>query len=409
MLKNKILLKISGSIAVYKSAYLVSKLVQSGYLVKVVMSDSATKFVGKATFEGLTGNKVFTDSFEDGEMMNHINLVKWANLVILAPATANTINKFASGDGGNLITSLFLAHDWSVPYLIAPAMNTKMYLHPATQNSLKILKDWGVKVLDSDSGYLACGDEGVGKLLDPEKIFSEIEKTLKPQKKDISVLITSGGTKENIDNVRFIANMSTGNTGASITDYLFSEGYNLTFLYAKGSIKPEAKCNMVEYISFNDLNREIEQQLSQNHFDVVIHLAAVSDYSVSEIRTQKEKYILPLTKKIKSDEDSIKISMKKNLKIIDRIKSYSNNKNVVLFGFKLVSGNIESEKIDSVNSLFNSADTDFIVLNDFANRSQSIQSSFRIFEKYNELSNADSILDLSKVINNLILTKYETE
>ena len=407
MLKNKILLKISGSIAVYKSAYLVSKLVQSGYEVKVVMSESASKFVGKATFEGLTGNKVFTDSFEDGEMMSHINLVKWADLVLLAPATANTINKLASGDGANLLTSLFLAHDWSTPYLIAPAMNTKMYLHPATQNSIKILKKWGVKVLDADTGYLACGDEGVGKLLDPEKIFTEIEKTLNRERKRISILITSGGTKENIDDVRFISNMSTGNTGASIANYLLSEGYDVTFLYAKDSIKPDANCNMIEYISFEDLNREIEQQLSQNNFDVVIHLAAVSDYSVSEIKIGDEKLSLPLVKKIKSDDDSIEIRMKKNFKIIDRIKSYSKNKNIVLFGFKLVRGIDESEKNNSVNSLFNSAEADFIVLNDFANRSQSIQSGFRIFEKNNELSTAGSVLDLAKTINDLILTKKE--
>ncbi|MCK9211489.1 MAG: phosphopantothenoylcysteine decarboxylase, partial [Ignavibacteriaceae bacterium] len=123
MSNYKILFKITGSIAAYKSAYLISILVQNGFEVKVVATDYALKFIGKATLEGLTGNKVFTDSFEEGEMMSHINLNKWADLTIICPATANTINKLAAGIADNLLTSLFLAHDRNKPYLIAPAMN----------------------------------------------------------------------------------------------------------------------------------------------------------------------------------------------------------------------------------------------------------------------------------------------
>jgi len=326
-------------------------------------------------------------------------------LVIVAPASANTINRFVSGDGSSLITALFLAHDWTKPYLIAPAMNTKMYLHPATQNSIKKLKKWGVKVLDSITGYLACGDVGVGKLLEPDLIFEEIEKALKPQKKNISILITSGGTKEKIDDIRFVANMSTGNTGATIANYLINNGYDVTFLHAKDSILPKMDCNKIEYENFNDLNNELSKQLSQNNFDVVIHLAAVSDYSVSEIKLSNENYYLPLSKKIKSDEETIELKLKKNFKIIQRIKSYSVNKNLILFGFKLVSGNSETEAIASVNSLFESANTDFVILNDFANRDKSIQNNFRIFSQVKELSKSTTSAELSKTISNLILNK----
>ncbi len=402
MLKYKVLLKITGSIAAYKSAYLTSKLVQNGYDVKVVMSESAKEFIGTATFEALTGNTVYTDMFARRESLSHISLMKWADIIVLAPATANTINAFASGSGSNLVNTLFLAHDFSKPYLIAPAMNTKMFLHPATQNSLATLKRWGISILDSDSGYLACGDTGIGKLLNPDIIFDEIEKNLKPKKKNISVLITSGGTKENIDDVRFIANMSTGNTGATIADYLFSDGYDITFLHAKDSKIPKANCNILEYISFNDLNSEIKRLLSNNNYDVVIHLAAVSDYSVSELRTSSKTYMLPLSKKLKSNNNNLELVLKKNFKIIEKIKSYSQNKNIALIGFKFVSNNSDLEITNSVNTLFDNAGSDFVVLNDFKNRTNSIQSDFKIFDKDKNFSNHKSVLNLAKEISKLI-------
>jgi len=154
--------------------------------------------------------------------------MKWADLIILCPATANTINKLANGIGDNLLTSLFLAFDWSKPYLIAPAMNTKMYDHPATKNSMKKLAEWGVKILPTDEGYLACGDTGKGKLLEPDEIFEQIflalkeenhdtkgvitgkTKLLNPDWKKLKILITAGGTKENIDGIRYLSNLSTG-------------------------------------------------------------------------------------------------------------------------------------------------------------------------------------------------------
>ena len=403
MLKNKILLKITGSIAAYKSAYLTSKLVQNGYDVKVVMSEAAEKFIGTATFEALTGNVVYTDMFARREALSHISLMKWADLIIVAPATANTINHFANGDGGNLITTLFLAHNFEKPYLIAPAMNTKMYNHPATIRSFALLKEWGVNILQSDTGYLACGDEGVGKLLDPERIFEEIEKALKPKRKNTSVLITSGGTKENIDDVRFIANMSTGNTGATIANYLIDDGFDVTFLHARDSILPKMECEKREYVSFNDLNSKIENILKQNSFDAVIHLAAVSDYSVFKLKIGNEITSLPLTKKMNSLADTIEIELKKNIKIIDKIKSYSKNKNIILIGFKLVKGNSEDKKNSSVNSLLSSADADFVILNDFRNRINSVQSNFKIFNKASELEKVESTKELSKIISELII------
>ena len=168
MSKGNILFKLSGSIAAYKACALISRLVQDGYTVQTVASKAALEFIGPATLEGLTGRAVECETFASGRAMQHIHLAKWADLTIVCPASANTINKLASGIGDDLLTTLFLAHDFKKPYLLAPAMNTLMYRHPATAASLQKLASFGVAILETASGVLACGDVGEGRLLEPE-------------------------------------------------------------------------------------------------------------------------------------------------------------------------------------------------------------------------------------------------
>lgn len=174
MQKSKnILFLMSGSISCYKSCGIISDLVKQGINVDVAVTKSASKFIGNATLEGLTGNRVYNDSFEDGNMMTHISLIKQSDLVILCPATANMINKMAAGIGDDLVSSLFLAQDFSKPFLIAPAMNTNMYNHPTTQHSLGKLREWGAKQIGPEQGVLACGDTGMGRLAQ-ESVITEI-------------------------------------------------------------------------------------------------------------------------------------------------------------------------------------------------------------------------------------------
>lgn len=179
MWKNKnVLFQLSGSIACYKACDLLSKLVQLGAKVQVVASESAMNFVGEATLEGLSGNSVATQVFETNAMMDHIHLSKWANMVVLCPATANKINELSQGLGRDLIGNLFLAHDFAKPYFIVPAMNTKMYENSITQKSIETLKNMRVQVLKTNSGNLACGDTGLGKMLEPTEIISCIEESI---------------------------------------------------------------------------------------------------------------------------------------------------------------------------------------------------------------------------------------
>lgn len=406
MSKGKILIKISGSIAAYKSAYLISKLVQNGYEVKAVMSEAAFEFIGRATIEGLTGHAVYTSSFESGKMMSHIDLCKWADLTLLAPATANTINKLSAGIGDNLLTSLFLAHEWDKPYLVAPAMNTKMYNHPATKKSIDTLTRWGVKILETDTGYLACGDEGEGKLLDPDKIFTAVENELNySTKNNLSILITSGGTKENIDNVRYISNMSTGKTAAAIADHFITSNYNVTYLHAGDAALPGGKCSKITYSSFDDLNKAVKELLAANNFDAVIHLAAVSDYSVSGIEADGKSEEYPLKSKLRSDISELKLTLKSNFKIIDRIKEYSKNKDLTLVGFKLVNEISGSESAAKIESIFKNANADYVVMNDLSDRIDTVQQNFKIFEKEGLLDSIETSKELAVRLETIISAK----
>ena len=408
MSNYKILFKITGSIAAYKSAYLISKLVQNGFEVKVVATDYALKFIGKATLEGLTGNKVFTDSFEEGEMMSHINLNKWADLTIICPATANTINKLAVGIADNLLTSLFLAHDRTKPYLIAPAMNTLMYEHPATQASLKKLKEWGAQILPTSEGYLACGDTGKGKLLEPDVIYEYILSALKKnethEKRKLKILITSGGTKENIDGVRYLSNLSTGKTGAAIAEYFSRNFHEVTFVHADNSVIPKIAGKFISYFSFGDLNKQLKSLLSNEDYDAVIHLAAVGDYSVESIEVNGKRNKLPLEYKLDSTGDEAILHLKRNDKIIKHLKEYSKDKNLLLVGFKLTNTQNENERITAVKKLFREADCDAVVLNDKSDRDEKDQQkNFILLSQAQKSDACQTVEELAHKIETILL------
>lgn len=402
MLKYKILVKITGSIAAYKAAYLISKLVQNNFEVRIVLTQSALKFIGIATLEGLSGQPVYTDTFKEGQMMGHIELTKWADLTILVPADANTINKYAAGIADNLVTTLFLAHDRTKPYLIAPAMNTKMYEHPATQASLAKLIRWGLKVLATDTGHLACGDEGAGKLLEPDLIFNCIVKNLNTSEKKLNVLITFGGTKENIDDVRFITNLSTGATGKNLSDYFSMRGHNVTALKSYDAAITDSVIKVIEFSDYKSLNDNLKHELGYNSYDVVIHLAAVSDYSPQSMKLGQLEEKLPLKSKLKSNEGNLEIKFVRNPKIINSIKDWSINKNIKLIGFKLLtSSNGKKSKI--INRLFSESKADFVVYNSLDSRVENKQYNFEILNCDGKLKEAENASELAEELEKILL------
>lgn len=372
---KNILIILTGSIACYKACSVISKLHQAGHKVKVVLSPSSLKFIGAATIEGLTGNSPITDMYSAGNVMDHIELVRWADLILVAPATANYINKIANGVGDDLLTTLFLAHDFSKPLLIAPAMNTKMYLHPVTQTSIQKLKSLQVEILETASGVLACGEIGSGRLLEPELILKEVERFLPARSsekktnstaiKSIKVLITAGGTSEPLDDIRVITNKSTGKTSAVIADALIESGLEITYLHSKNSALPRNTCQSTSFESFKDLQDSLNTLLQQNQYDVVVHAAAVSDYSA-----------VVHAGKIDSSQEEISLKLKKNPKLINTVKKLSPH--TLLIGFKLTSTQDEDLIQTKVNSLFENAGCDFVVQNNW-NSLQSAERQFRLY------------------------------
>jgi len=401
MSNYKILVKITGSIAAYKSAYLISKLMQSGFEVEVVVTKSALQFIGVATLEGLIHKPIYSDVFEPGKMMSHIDLTKWADLTIVIPADANTISKFANGIADNLVTSLFLAHDQRKPYLIAPAMNSAMFAHPATQESLKKLSEWGIHILPTDTGYLACGDIGEGKLLEPDLIFGQICNHLhRIGNSEQKVLITGGGTIEKIDGMRNISNMSTGRTAVKIAEHYYLNGADVTLLLSESSIDPQFNLNISRYDSFQSLKTLLQSELKIKKYDVVIHIAAVSDYSPTGIEVNGKEMKLPLDKKMDSSADSFKVMFSKNIKLVNNIKSWSTNEDVKLVAFKLLDDQDDYRKDKGLKKLFENSMADTIVFNALSNRNNEVQKSFEIINDNGENQSAETVDNLAEKIFN---------
>lgn len=372
---------MSGSISAYKVCALISSLTKKNYQVQVVATPSTFQFVGQSTLEGISGNPVLSDTFEPGHSMSHIHLVRDTDLVIVAPATANFINKMAQGLGDDLASSLTLAFDFKKPFLLAPAMNTSMLNHPATQSSLAKLKSWGIQVLSTGSGALACGEVGEGRLLEVEQIENHIVEALTPPLKSKKILITAGGTQEKIDQVRVIGNLSTGKTGTALAKTFLETGAAVTLLLARNhqALVPEHPRLTLKYFTdFYSLQSLLNKELSEEFYDGMIHTAAVSDYSVESV-TGPDEDQLNRMEKISSSNQKIQITLKKNKKLIDDVKNISKNKNIQLVGFKLTSETDKNKILKKVQSLFQESHCDFVVQNDISNLYQTTR--FNLFGK----------------------------
>ena len=363
MSKFKIVVCVTGSVAAYKSCELVSQLVKQGHQVKVVLSRAGEKFIGKATLQSLSQNLVYQDDFAPDSLMSHIELGRWCDATIVYPASAQTINSFASGVGHELHHSFFLAYDFNKPFLVAPAMNTRMLANAVTQKSIQMLETMGCQFLPTEQGALACGENGAGRLIDPAEALRLLVSFLgQKQKKVKRVLITAGGTRETIDGVRTLTNMSTGRTGAALADHLHEKGYQVLLLTSRFAAAPKSKVKVDTYDSFRDIYNTLKA-LGQSHsFDMILHAAAISDYSIAGIKTP-EGETLPGQKKMSSEFDNISIQLKRNEKILPRLKDIFLGEPTVV-GFKLTSTESKEEQAKAIFSLFTKNAVDYVVHND---------------------------------------------
>ncbi len=292
MLKGKkIVLGVTGGIAAYKACDVASKLVKLGAEVNVIMTKAACEFVAPLTFKTITGNKVHTDLFDKNEEgVPHIDLAQEADLFLVAPATANFIGKAANGIGDDFLTTTILAAS-NKKIIISPAMNCHMYENTVVQENLAKLTGRGFVIIKPDSGRLACGDIGVGKLPSPDAIVEIVVSNLAYEKNLLGkrVLITAGATMEKIDPVRYITNHSTGKMGYALARVAKAKGADVTLVTGKSALTPPLGVNVIEISSARDMFREVTERYFD--MDIVIKAAAVADFrpkNVSESKTKKE-------------------------------------------------------------------------------------------------------------------------
>ena len=288
-LQNKrILLGVTGGIAAYKAAEIVRRLREQGAEVRVVMTDAAKEFITPLTLQAVSGhivaNSMFDPQAEAG--MGHIELAKWADLVLVAPATANVISRLTTGMGDELLTTLCLASP--APLAIAPAMNMQMYLHAATQSNLKVLAERGVHIWGPGVGSQACGDVGPGRMLDPVDIVEEVTKFLQPAPQtDFSFLITAGPTREAIDPVRYISNYSSGKMGFALAEAAAAIGAKVTLVAGPVNLPTPKGVKRIDVESALEMQSAVEAEVAQH--PIFIGCAAVADYRMAEVAPQKMK------------------------------------------------------------------------------------------------------------------------
>lgn len=330
MNENKcIIVGITGGIAVYKICYLVSSLKKQGYDVHVLMSKEAQEFVTPLTFQTLSNNKVITDMFtiDYTPDVHHISLAKKADLFVIAPATANVIAKVANGIADDMLTTTFLASNCEK--LIVPAMNTQMLMNPVTQDNIQKCKNYGMHIFESDSGYLACGDVGKGRLPEPDEIEDKIKEVMEDDKflAGKHILVTAGPTSEAIDPVRMITNHSTGKMGYALARAARNMGAHVTLVSGTKQIEDIRDVEMVHVTSAKDMAEAVLSR--QEEMDCMILAAAVADYTPVSVADNK----------IHKSEGEMSIPLKRTQ---DILKTLGENKKdgQVLIGFSMETENM---------------------------------------------------------------------
>ncbi|MCX8046006.1 MAG: bifunctional phosphopantothenoylcysteine decarboxylase/phosphopantothenate--cysteine ligase CoaBC [Anoxybacillus gonensis] len=330
MLQQKnILLCVTGGIAVYKAAALTSKLVQAGANVKVVMTEAACQFVTPLTFQALSKNEVYVDTFDEKNpnVIAHIDLADWAHIVLVAPATANTIAKLAYGLADNMVTTILLAT--KAPVWLAPAMNVHMYEHPAVQQNMRTLQSYGYRFIEPAEGMLACGYVGKGRLEEPETIVALLEQHVASNEllKGKKVLVTAGPTREKLDPVRFFSNHSTGKMGYAIAEVARDFGADVTLISGPTSLVRPEGIQTIQVESAQDMYEAVMEHFQ--HSDIVIKTAAVADY--------RPKYVAD--NKIKKQQGDYTVVLERTIDILQTLGEQKTHQ--FLVGFAAETNDVE--------------------------------------------------------------------
>ena len=370
--EKKILLIICGGISAYKSLELIRLLKKQGATIKTILTKSAKEFITPLSVSSLSQEKVYEDLFsvENETEMDHISLSRWADLILVAPATANTISKLSAGSSQDLATTVMLASNKDI--FLTPAMNVRMWEHLSTKENLRKLKSYGYKIIGPEIGDMACGEYGEGKMTEPKEILREIEiyfNNLNKNKK-YKALVTAGPTNEYIDPVRFITNKSSGKQGYALAKSLAKKGFETTLISGPTNLKTVDNINLIKVETADEMFSATRDNLPA---DVAIFSAAVADFKVKDQKEQKIK-----------KQSYINLELEKNSDILNYVSKHNSLRPKLVIGFAAETNNVQ---INAKKKLLEK-NCDWIIANDVSNKSIGFDSDFNevsIFYKNNKI------------------------
>ena len=357
---KKILLIICGGIAAYKSLETIRILKKSGCEIKTILTKNAKEFVTPLSIASLSQGKVFYDLFnlENESEMDHISLSRWADLILVEPATANTISKLARGSSEDLASTVILASN--KPIFLVPAMNVRMWEHPSTKENLNILKNYSYKIIGPEIGEMACGEYGEGKMTEPVDVVNRINDyffTINKNNK-LKALVTAGPTKEYIDPIRFISNKSSGKQGYEIAKSLSRNGYQTTLISGPTNLKINDEIKLIKVETAEQMFKETQKILP---VDVAIFSAAVADFKITEKSDVKIK-----------KKDELTIKLEKNVDILNYVSNHNSMRPKLVIGFAAETNNLEDNAIEKLRN----KNCDMIIANDVSNKDIGFDSDF---------------------------------
>ena len=375
LLDKKILYIICGGISAYKSLETIRLFKKNGAKIKTILTNSAKEFITPLSVASLSQGKVYSDLFsvENETEMDHIALSRWADVILIAPATANTISKLAQGTTDDLASTVVLASNKEI--YLAPAMNVRMWEHGSTKHNLKKLISYGYKLIGPEIGEMACGEYGEGKMSEPDKISNEINNyflNLRESKK-FKALVTAGPTNEYIDPVRFITNKSSGKQGYEIAKSLSKKGFDTTLISGPTNLKIDHDVKLIEVETADEMFMETQKNLPA---DVAVFSAAVADFKVNK------KY----KNKIKK-QDSLNLNLEKNVDILSYVSNHNSMRPELVIGFAAETDNVEN----NAEKKLNNKNCDWIVANNVSNKKIGFSSDFNEVTIYYKDKNKEKL------------------
>ena len=360
LIDKKILYIICGGISAYKSLETIRLFKKNGAQIKTILTNSAKEFITPLSVASLSQDKVYSDIFsvENETEMDHIALSRWADVILIAPATANTISKLAQGTTDDLASTVVLASNKEI--YLAPAMNVRMWEHQSTKQNLKKLISYGYKLIGPEIGEMACGEYGEGKMSEPDKISNEINNYFLNLKKNknLKALVTAGPTNEYIDPVRFITNKSSGKQGYEIAKSLSKRGFDTTLISGPTNLKIPDDIKLIQVETADEMLFETQKNLPTN---VAVFSAAVADFKINK----------KFKKKIKK-QDSLNLNFEKNVDILNYVSKHNSMRPDLVIGFAAETDNIES----NAEKKLNNKNCDWIIANDVSNKKIGFSSDF---------------------------------